>query len=326
MRGLSITPPASYQRRRARHVARRRGARGRKSHPVWMMPGHPRIGHPPPLDEQPQRESGGRVSSAPKLGVWAWSFVGVVIATIIVFTAFAAVSEILLPLLFAAVLAVVFKPLVVNLERRGLKPTLGAGLVVSGFSPSWRWSWWPPCGGDRADGRDRRLGRRGDREGGRRARRRRGSAARMRNSGRGDVAGGRRGLRHEDRLGRRRADRPGERPDPRRADHVLPAEGRHEHPALRRRADRALGQGRGRQLPHRLVRDPPQLRKGPYRHVRDRLGRRRHRQLPARPSARVHDRRRELHRRLHPLHRRVPRRRAGRDRRLRRGRDRPGRA
>ena len=73
------------------------------------------------------------MSSAPKLGVWAWSFVGIVVATIIVFTGFAAVSEIVLPLLFAAVLAVVFKPVVVNLEARGLKPTLGAGLVVLGL-------------------------------------------------------------------------------------------------------------------------------------------------------------------------------------------------
>ena len=58
---------------------------------------------------------------------------GVVAATVIVVIAFGAVSEIVLPLLFAAVLAVVFKPLVGNLEGRGLKPTLGAGLVVLGL-------------------------------------------------------------------------------------------------------------------------------------------------------------------------------------------------
>ncbi len=73
------------------------------------------------------------VSSVPKLGVWAWSFVGFVVATMIVVVALAAVSEIVLPLLFAAVLAVVFKPLVRKLERRGLKPTLAAGLVVLGL-------------------------------------------------------------------------------------------------------------------------------------------------------------------------------------------------
>ena len=73
------------------------------------------------------------MNAVPRLGVWSWSFVGVVAATVIVVVAFGAVSEIVLPLLFAAVLAVVFKPLVGNLERRGLKPTLGVGLVVLGL-------------------------------------------------------------------------------------------------------------------------------------------------------------------------------------------------
>jgi len=69
----------------------------------------------------------------PRLGVWAWSFVGVVVVTIIVVAALAAVSEIVLPLIFAAVLAVVFKPAAEALERRGLKPSLGAGLIVLGL-------------------------------------------------------------------------------------------------------------------------------------------------------------------------------------------------
>ena len=73
------------------------------------------------------------MSSVPRLGVWAWSFVGFVLATMIVVTALGAVSEIVLPLIFAAVLAVVFKPFVGKLERRGLKPTLAAGLVVLGL-------------------------------------------------------------------------------------------------------------------------------------------------------------------------------------------------
>jgi putative heme transporter len=73
------------------------------------------------------------LSSVPKLGLWAWSFVGFVVATMIVVTALAAVSEIVLPLMFAAVLAVVFKPLVRKLERRRLKPTLAAGLIVLGL-------------------------------------------------------------------------------------------------------------------------------------------------------------------------------------------------
>ncbi len=51
-------------------------------------------------------------TSFPKIGIWSWTFVGFVAATLIVVTAFGAVSEIVLPLFFAAVLAVVFKPLV----------------------------------------------------------------------------------------------------------------------------------------------------------------------------------------------------------------------
>ena len=69
----------------------------------------------------------------PKLGVWAWSFVGVVVATIIVVFAVAAVSEIVLPMTFAAVLAICFKPTVGMLERRGLKSTAAAGIIVLGL-------------------------------------------------------------------------------------------------------------------------------------------------------------------------------------------------
>ena len=71
--------------------------------------------------------------SFPKIGVWSWTFVGFVVATIIVVTAFGAVSEILLPLLFAAVLAVIFKPLVGRLVRQRFKPSLAAGLIVLGL-------------------------------------------------------------------------------------------------------------------------------------------------------------------------------------------------
>jgi predicted PurR-regulated permease PerM len=73
------------------------------------------------------------LSWVPKLGVWAWSFVGFVAATIIVVAALAAVNEIALPLTFAAVLAVIFKPAVRVLERRTLRPTIAAGLVVLGL-------------------------------------------------------------------------------------------------------------------------------------------------------------------------------------------------
>jgi putative heme transporter len=69
----------------------------------------------------------------PKLGVWSWSFVGVVVATVIIVLALGAVSEIILPLTFAAVLAIIFKPFVGTLQRHGFKPTLAAGVIVLGL-------------------------------------------------------------------------------------------------------------------------------------------------------------------------------------------------
>jgi len=69
----------------------------------------------------------------PKIGVWSWTFVGFVVALAIVVTAFGVVSEILLPLLFAAVLAVIFKPVVVSLIGHRFKPSLAAGMIVLGL-------------------------------------------------------------------------------------------------------------------------------------------------------------------------------------------------
>ena len=73
------------------------------------------------------------LSWVPKLGVGAWSFVGFVAAMVIVVLALGAVSEIVLPLTFAAVLAIVFKPLVGILQRHRFRPSLAAGLVVLGL-------------------------------------------------------------------------------------------------------------------------------------------------------------------------------------------------
>jgi predicted PurR-regulated permease PerM len=59
--------------------------------------------------------------------------VGFVVASIIVIVALAAVSEIVLPMTFAAVLAIVFKPLVRILERHKVWPALAAGIIVLGL-------------------------------------------------------------------------------------------------------------------------------------------------------------------------------------------------
>jgi putative heme transporter len=69
----------------------------------------------------------------PRLGVWAWTFIGLVVVGVIFCVALSAISEIALPLTFAAVLAVIFKPFVGSLDRRGLKPSLAAAVIVLGL-------------------------------------------------------------------------------------------------------------------------------------------------------------------------------------------------
>lgn len=79
------------------------------------------------------RRDGSILSWVPKVGIGAWSFVGFVMATAIVVAALAAVSEIMLPLTFAAVLAVIFKPLARRLGDHGWNPALAAGVIVLGL-------------------------------------------------------------------------------------------------------------------------------------------------------------------------------------------------
>ena len=84
-------------------------------------------------DAETAPSGAGLLGRIPRLGVWSWSFVGFVAASVIVLTALAAVSEIVLPTTFAAVLAVMFKPFVGTLQRHGLKPSPAAGLIVLGL-------------------------------------------------------------------------------------------------------------------------------------------------------------------------------------------------
>jgi len=69
----------------------------------------------------------------PQIGVWSWSFVGTVAAAVIVVLTLGALSEIVLPMTFAAVLAIVFRPLLGVLQRHRIKPALAAGLIVLGL-------------------------------------------------------------------------------------------------------------------------------------------------------------------------------------------------
>jgi predicted PurR-regulated permease PerM len=91
------------------------------------------LGIEPEPGETSPVQLGRLIGWGPKLGIWAWSLVGVVVAVTIVLFAVGAVSEIVLPLTFAAVLAVCFSPMAGGLVSRGLKPSAAAGLVVLGL-------------------------------------------------------------------------------------------------------------------------------------------------------------------------------------------------
>jgi putative heme transporter len=75
----------------------------------------------------------GLLGRIPRLGILSWSFIGFVVAAGIVISALGVVSEIALPMTFAAVLAVSFKPLVGVMVHHKFKPSLAAGLVVLGL-------------------------------------------------------------------------------------------------------------------------------------------------------------------------------------------------
>ena len=89
--------------------------------------------YPPagPDPAPPDREK--RPNRVPKLGIWSWTFVGFTVTMVIIVIVLGALSEIVLPMTFAAVLAIVFKPLVGVLQRHQVKPTLAAGLIVLGL-------------------------------------------------------------------------------------------------------------------------------------------------------------------------------------------------
>ena len=63
----------------------------------------PPLGSSVVVDAPPNGRPGGQ-TPMPRLGVWSWGFVGFVAAAVIVFLALGAVSEIVLPMTFAAVL------------------------------------------------------------------------------------------------------------------------------------------------------------------------------------------------------------------------------
>jgi len=68
-----------------------------------------------------------------RAGIAAWCIVGIVAVLAITVSFLAAVSSVALPVLFAAVLAVLFMPVARALERRGIRGTAAATIVVLGL-------------------------------------------------------------------------------------------------------------------------------------------------------------------------------------------------
>jgi predicted PurR-regulated permease PerM len=90
------------------------------------------VGNAAPEHDTPSSDVPAAFRRIPRIGIWAWSFIGLVVVLIIIAFALSAISEIALPMLFAAVLAIAFKPLADKLKGR-IKPSLAAGIVVLGL-------------------------------------------------------------------------------------------------------------------------------------------------------------------------------------------------
>jgi predicted PurR-regulated permease PerM len=65
-----------------------------------------------------------------RLGLVAWSFIGIVGAGALIVMGLAAVSSVVLPLIFAGVMAVLFRPVVARAERAGVPSGLAAAGVL----------------------------------------------------------------------------------------------------------------------------------------------------------------------------------------------------
>ena len=68
-----------------------------------------------------------------RIGIAAWSIIGVLVLAAIVVVGLATISSVVLPLLFACVLAVLFQPLARRMTRRGVPRAIAAGIVVVGL-------------------------------------------------------------------------------------------------------------------------------------------------------------------------------------------------
>lgn len=72
-------------------------------------------------------------SGLTRVGIASWSIVGVIVLLSIVLGLLAAVSELVLPFVFAVMLGVTFAPLVTRMRTRGVRASIAALIVVVGI-------------------------------------------------------------------------------------------------------------------------------------------------------------------------------------------------
>lgn len=88
----------------------------------------------------PSARDAARVAAAPasgsllrRVGAASWSIVGIVLVLALLIGALSTISEVVLPLAFGIVLAVLFRPLSTTLQHRGWRPALASTTVVVGL-------------------------------------------------------------------------------------------------------------------------------------------------------------------------------------------------
>jgi predicted PurR-regulated permease PerM len=77
-------------------------------------------------------ETTGRIGLA-RVGLAVWTAIGAVILAAIALAVLGATSEIAIPVLLGAIVAVVIKPLADRIARRGVRPSAAAGVVIAGL-------------------------------------------------------------------------------------------------------------------------------------------------------------------------------------------------
>lgn len=75
----------------------------------------------------------GRPTLLVRVGLASWSLVGLVAVLVICLAVLAAISEVAIPVLLGAFIAVAVKPAADSLRRRGMHPTAAAGAVLGGL-------------------------------------------------------------------------------------------------------------------------------------------------------------------------------------------------